>query len=166
MWFGAIDGTEETIIGIEKGVAKCRTIRWFPEDQRWDKKQIATLQGVPWASVNGSKGDHISVKVNGDGAPAIPMQANLEGEVGILFEEDVDTPTRPNQSGSKRLDSIEFHVGKPLIQKYGWTGQCPACQKDEAHSEAGWSYVRAIGHRPFEGVQRTDHRSHDARCYR
>ena len=39
IWLGAIDGTEESIIGIEKGAAKCRTIRRFPEEQRRGKKQ-------------------------------------------------------------------------------------------------------------------------------
>ena len=30
--------TEEVLVGTTKGVVKCRTVRRFPEEQRWDYK--------------------------------------------------------------------------------------------------------------------------------
>ena len=103
IWLGVIDRIEETIIGTEKGVVKCRTIGRFPEKQRWDKDRITALQGAPWSTVNGIKGDHIPVEINDDGVPTTPIQENVEGEAGIQFEEVVEMPTRPIPSGNKKL---------------------------------------------------------------
>ena len=45
---GIIDRTEEVLIGTERGVVKCRTVKRLPENQKWDAELVSKMQGVVW----------------------------------------------------------------------------------------------------------------------
>ena len=47
VWLGIFERTEETIIGTERGIIKCRIVKRFPEDQRWDPEMIHQLRAPP-----------------------------------------------------------------------------------------------------------------------
>ena len=68
IWLGVVERTEESIIGTEKGIVKCRTVSRRPEDSRWDKDMVIGLQGSPRSPVPGIKGDHIPVEIKDDGS--------------------------------------------------------------------------------------------------
>ena len=46
IWLGVIDRTEETLIGTELGVMKCRTIKRRPEGQQWNNGAIPAMKGI------------------------------------------------------------------------------------------------------------------------
>lgn len=46
-------------------------------------------------------------------------------------------PSTPGTSGYKGLGTIGFHIKKPMVQQYGYTDGCPACQKLHGMSQ-GW----------------------------
>ena len=45
VWLGVTDRTDETRIGTESGVVKCRTITRRPEGQQWDGDAIKKVKG-------------------------------------------------------------------------------------------------------------------------
>lgn len=145
VWLGILERTEETIIGTERGTVKCRTVNRFPEDRRWDPEMINQLRGFPWATVNDAKGDHIPVEINEDGVPTTPVQENEDCEAEIQFEEDVDMPKRPNGLSNKEMGAAEFHIRKPVIQKYRYAKDCPACQRMHNIARQGGNMFGRLG---------------------
>ena len=67
VWLGTIERTEETIIGTRYGVVKCRTVSGLPSNERWGRRMVLGMDGVPWETVVGRKGTHIPVEINEDG---------------------------------------------------------------------------------------------------
>ena len=99
VWLGALERTEESIIGIERGVVKCRTVNRLPEDNRWDREMVLKMQGHPWCPVPGIKGDHIPVEITDDGNPITIEEEIEEKEAEVTFEEEPPLPSRPTTSG-------------------------------------------------------------------
>ena len=56
----------ENLVGTEKGVIKCRTVRRMPEEQRWNKELVPNMKGSPWEPVPGVRGEHVLVETNED----------------------------------------------------------------------------------------------------
>ena len=48
VFLGVKGSTGEIIIGTEKGVWVTRTVRRKPEEERWDRRNIDKIVGVPW----------------------------------------------------------------------------------------------------------------------
>lgn len=137
IWLGVIERTEESIIGTEKGIIKCRIVNRLPEDQRWDKQRVLSMRGSPWSPVPSAKGDHILVEIKGTGEPTTPEEETIDTQEEITFEEETNMPNAPSTSGCKGSGIIEFHIKKPMVQKYGYTDGCPACQKLKGISRDG-----------------------------
>ena len=102
IWLGIVERTQETIVGTERGIVKCRTVKRFPEEQRWDGQLAMKIQGVPWAIVNGVKGDYIPVAISEQGIPTTPAQDADDMEPMVQREEDVSMP--------KRSDRVSGHT--------------------------------------------------------
>ena len=145
IWLGVIERTEETIIGTDMGIVKCRTINRLPEDQRWNKSMILSMKGTPWAPVPKVKGDHIPVEIKKDGSSTNPEEENGTEELEIAFEKDIDLPSKPQTSGYKGAGMKEFHIKKPMVQKYGYTDGCAACQKLRDMSQGGRPMTGRLG---------------------
>ena len=144
-WLGVIERTEETIIGTKDGIVKCRTVNRILEDQRWNRDLLLGIKGTPWMPVPRVKGDHIPVEIKEDGSSTTPEEENIETGPEITFEEDVDMPNKPRTVGYKGAGMTEFHIKKPMVQKYGHIDSCPACQKLRNMSEGGRSLIGRLG---------------------
>lgn len=48
LWLGTIERTEETIIGTQAGVVKCRTVNRLSDKDQWNAELVTNMQGVPW----------------------------------------------------------------------------------------------------------------------
>ena len=129
VWLGVIERTEESLIGTEKGVVKCRTVNRMLEKQTWNRELILKMRGDPWSPIPGIKGDHVPVEIKDDGSPTTIEEETTEKDPEVMFEEEPALPSKPTTSGYKGAGTKEFHVKKPMIQKYGYTEGCPACQK-------------------------------------
>ena len=67
----------------------------IPRKPKWDHELVSKFQALPWATVNGVRGDHIPVEINSEGIPTKPTQEKKEEEPELQFEEDVDMSKRP-----------------------------------------------------------------------
>ena len=67
VWLGTVERTEETLIGITRGIIKCRSVNRLPDDERWSYKCVTEMQGVPWELVPGRLGQHIPVEIGREG---------------------------------------------------------------------------------------------------
>ena len=106
---------------------------------------MKSIKGTPWAFAPKAKGDHIPVEIKGDGSPTNPEGENVKDEPEITLEEDPNTSSKPEMSGYKGSGTIEFHIKKPMIQKYGYTDGCPACQKMRNMAQGGQSLSGRLG---------------------
>ena len=88
------------------------------------------------ASAKKSKGDDIPVEIRDDGNPTTIEEETEDKDAEITFEEEPQLLSRPSTSGYKGAGTKEFHVKKPMVQKYGYIEGCPACQKLRSKSKA------------------------------
>lgn len=145
LWLGVIERTQETLIGTEKGVVKCRTVNRLLEDQRWNKERVKSMRGCPWIPVPGVKGDHIFVETREDGTASTPQEECVDKAPIIIFEEEPRMPTKLTTAGYKESGSQEFHVTQQMIQKYGYTEGCPACGKIQNNLQEGIIAAKKLG---------------------
>ena len=117
IWLGTIERIEETLIGTERGVIKCRTVSRLPGNERWNTKLAFDMQGVPWEPVPGRAGQHIPVEIDHNG------QAMDETEENILHKRD--DVVEDEQEYHNKTHSL--HISRKAINRYGTTEGCPAC---------------------------------------
>ena len=145
IWMGVIERTQETIIGTHQGVVKRRIVNRLPEDQRWSKDLLRNVRGTPWAPIPKARGDHILVEVRSDGTPTTFEDENTNDDLEVTFEEDIKAPSKPDTSGFKGVGMTEFHIKKPMVQKYGYIDGCQACPKLRNMSKGGQSLTGSLG---------------------
>lgn len=145
VWLGVIERTEESTIGTNNGIVKCRTINRLPENQRWDKEKVLNLKGSPWSPVQNAKGDHTLVEIKDIGEPTATEGETMEKQEEIRFEEEPNMSNAPTSSGYKGAGTIEFHIKMPMAQKYGYTEGCPACQKLKGKTQDGRAPTGRLG---------------------
>ena len=67
IWFGTIERTEESFVGITSWVIKCRIVSRLTEEDRWSKELVLNMQGVPWEPAPSRQGQHIPVEIKETG---------------------------------------------------------------------------------------------------
>ena len=123
IWLGTIERTEETFIGIARGVVKCRTLNKFSTDDMWDKDMVLGMQGVSWEPLFGKKIAHIPVEVNGNG-----HETDVGDETNKMFDNDDEG----EEAGIKLRGGLDkLHTSRKAVNKYGPTKGCPACKEIE-----------------------------------
>ena len=55
IWLGINERIEETLVGTERGVIKCRTASRVCSDEAWDKELLMKVKGMFWNPVQGEK---------------------------------------------------------------------------------------------------------------
>ena len=123
IWLGINERTEESFIGTNKGVVKCRIVNRLTEDKCWNLEFILSIKGMPWEPVPGRDNMHVPTSID-DSGNAIEEEDGERQEPIPLDEEAVERPTL--RGGQDR-----FHVSRKAIAKYGATGGCPACVQIE-----------------------------------
>ena len=145
LWLGVMERTEETLIGTNRGVVKCRIVNRLPQDQRWSKSRVMEMKGCPWMPVPGVKSDHIPVEIRDDGSPSTQQEECADRGPMITFEEEPRMPTKPSTSGRKEAGMQEFHITQQMIQKYGYTEGCSACEKIQSNVNQGITAAKKLG---------------------
>lgn len=119
LWFGTIERTEETIIGTQRGVIKCRIVSRLAEGDRWNKEMINGMPGLPWQPVPNRHGQHI------------PVEIDENGEVPGEVEENEKPPKEDTGVDEEDLGYQKkvhgLHVSRKAIANYGVIEGCPAC---------------------------------------
>ena len=145
IWLGVLERTEEAIIGTAQGIVKCRIVNRLREDQRWNKTLLKNMKGTPWSPVPKVKGDHIPVEIKEDGNPTTIEEETVEKEAEVNFEEEPKSKSTPSTSGYKEAGVTEFHIKKPMVQKYGYIDGCPACQRLKGLGKDGQTPTGRLG---------------------
>ena len=122
IWLSTIERIEETIIGIEHGVTKCRTINRLSNEERWQKELVNNMKGVPWEFVPGRRGQHIPVEIQPDGRIFDEHEEN-QLVLGGGGEEVIDEADEIDLRSKVHL----IHISRTAITKYGPIEGCPAC---------------------------------------
>ena len=111
-------GIEETSIGTTMGVIKCRTVNRLQGNDRWNRRLVLDMQGIPWEPVPGKPGQHIPVEIGQDG------QTMDDAEESMLpKKDDVDEGEQEMEYQHK---THSLHISRTAINKYGTTEGCPA----------------------------------------
>ena len=124
IWLGTNARTEETFVGTEKGVVKCRTVQRLPEASRWDPRLATEMVGTTWKPVPGHQSDHVPVEIKADGSPT--KATDEEGA-------HVETNRIPTEEGDRKDPEIkksnvtDIRVSHKDLVKLGVTPGCPAC---------------------------------------
>ena len=124
VFLGVKGSTGEIIVGNEKGVWVTRTVRRKPEEERWDRKNIEKIVGVPWRKNDQDK--------NTDGEA-------MKGEVRIM---DKEYRERMQMEGHEETVPRRVYIKKDDLETFGYTVGCPGCisilkgTARQAHSEA------------------------------
>ena len=63
VWLGTIERTDEVLIGLARGVVKCRIVNRSTPADRWNKDVILGMQGTPWEPIPGRRITHIHVEI-------------------------------------------------------------------------------------------------------
>ena len=119
IWLGINERTEETLVGTEKGVIKCRTISRFSQDDAWDKELLLRMKGVPWNPVPGRDDIRVPVDITDNGG-VVDEDDDIQSELG---DDEHDEETRPILRGGPH----RLHVSRKAVAKYGTTEGCAAC---------------------------------------
>ena len=120
IWLGVNERTEETLVGTERGIIKCRTVSRLNGEEAWDKELLLKMKGLLWRPVPGREDMRIPVEISVD-----------EGAVG----DDDDNHVQTEHDDDDRDDTIptfrggphSFHVSRKAVMKYGTTEGCAAC---------------------------------------
>ena len=120
IWLGVIARTQETLIGTDVGVVKCRTVNRLPDNERWNAKQVLCMKGAPWEPVPGKADRRVPVAIDSRGNGVQPTD---EDEVQ---EHDPEIGCEGHEV-QLRGGPDKLHVSKTAIEAYGPTEGCPAC---------------------------------------
>ena len=63
IWLALRMRSDESIVGTPSGVIKAKTVRRFPQDQRWCADEVLNMRGVPSSPMLGA-GDQILIEAN------------------------------------------------------------------------------------------------------
>ena len=66
IWIGHPRDTPESLVGTDHGVVRAYTIKRLPEDERWNKEKIKSMQGNPQQPDTGRPGQKIPIRVGFD----------------------------------------------------------------------------------------------------
>ena len=105
VWLGMREESNESIIGTRHGCIKVRSFKRKPESDRWQKEDIATMQGVPWE--------------------VIPGHPERELKSRVMFEE-TETIEQVPEAAPEQLRRL--YIKKADVKKYGATVDCPGCR--------------------------------------
>ena len=108
VYLGIIEESLELYVGTKEGIIKVRTFARRGEADRWRKKEIEEMVGVPWEPVPGRGMNEVKSKVHiaGKGAGEdIIEEPQLRGAIPRRMRFDADD-----------------------LQKYGYTLGCPGCR--------------------------------------
>ena len=125
IWLGINGRTQEVIIGTERGVVKCRTVKRLPEGKCWDPSLLNKMQGTTWQPVPHYKSDHIPVEIDENG-----VKADRDEE----DQDRVDYEVIPLEEGEQKTVKIraspvtDIRVTHKDLDKYGCLLGCPACE--------------------------------------
>ncbi len=109
IWLGIRDESNEVYVGTKNGVVIARSIMRKPGPDKWDKKQLDEMQGLPWEPIPG-KGER----------QALPMA------IEIWPERDVRVPPAVVVTGGPT--PRETYIGKRQLGKHGFTPGCAGCK--------------------------------------
>ena len=119
VWLGIGERMEETSIGIEFGVVKCRTVDRLKEEDGWNKHNVLGMIGTPWELVPGRNGQDIPVDVADDGNCMGSDSENEETENKVISDENDEPDFK---------ESIDkFHLSRKAVREFGETAGCAAC---------------------------------------
>ena len=112
MWLGRCRDSNEAVIGTSEGVIKAHTTkRQSPEDQ-WKASKIAQIRGTPQQPNPNKQGLTIPIQIRFDTTP----------------------DAQPNHSMDARKETAprRMMITKDMLDQYGYTEGCEACQKKRA----------------------------------
>ena len=93
-------------------------INRFTTEERWSREAIQNMKETTWEPVLGVDGQHVPVDIDESGTTQWDGQDTKEAEI---IDDEIEQGTQPKISHDK------LHVSRKVIQKYGPTEGCPAC---------------------------------------
>ena len=138
IFLGVKGSTGEMIIGDERGVWRTRTIRRKPEGERWSRKNLDKIGGVPWKMTKAGDGDGEELKT----------------EVTIMDKEYRERARLEEHEAVPR----KVYIAKEDLEVHGYTVGCPGCKSvlrgttRQAHTEA----CRRRMEKELEGTEKAD----------
>ena len=109
VFLGVKGSTGEVIVGNEKGVWVTRAVRRKPEEERWDRKNIEKIVGVPWRKNEEDK--------NADGEA-------MRGEVRVM---DKESRERRQAEDEHVTMPRRVYIMKDDLETHGYMVGCPGC---------------------------------------
>ena len=125
-WLGLIFRTDESLIGTDKGVVRCRDFRRLSEEKQYDAEGLLSVCGTPQRPVPTRNIRYVPT--------SIAREANEEeGDVEDVQEvaADVDVRVEPVQDIRARAADEEFQSMRILkrdVLQYGATIGCKASE--------------------------------------
>ena len=120
VYLAANDGTEESLIGIDRGVVKCRPLNILNREEKRSQEAALRMRGTIWKPAPGSDNQHVPVDTDDTG-------------IARADKDDNKQPTEPSDDeGIPEVQPImsrdKLHISRNALQKYGPTDGCPACK--------------------------------------
>ena len=119
VYLGTNERTEESVIGIDRGVVKCRSINRLVKEDRWNKDIVLNMRGTTWEPVPGVDGDHVPVDIDEDG---FAQHENHDRQPSEAIDDECTQEVQP------RINHDKLFVSRKAVQKYGPIDGCPACK--------------------------------------
>ena len=108
VYLGIIEDSSELYIGTKDGVIKVRTFARRGEEDRWRRKEIDDMIGVPWEPIPGQGVREVKSKVH---------------IAGVGAGEDIIEEPQIRGATPRRI-----RIDEDDLQKYGYTLGCPGCK--------------------------------------
>ena len=118
IWLGANERTEETIIGTNVGVVKCRTIQRKPEGSQWNAAQLMETKGSAQQLVLGLATDKIPTAITGEDKRLVKPRTYAQEKPRCI----PDKPATGMTSAARALK-----IFKKDVEKYDPTLGCREC---------------------------------------
>ena len=115
VFLGLTDRSDEILVHCSEGVRKARTIRRKPEEERWQKEAVLSVQGTPLQPNPGVNDVRIHTCMN----PGVA----IEGTIGEPVTRD---EVRKELGETRRFQLLRTDVRK-AAEKIGFTKDCPGC---------------------------------------
>ncbi len=126
IFVGVIARTGENIIIDKHGDAlRCRTIRRVPAEDQWNREMIMSIKGTPRVPAPSRKRpEAIEARLVDEAAEEAPGEARAPRRARELTESERLPETRVRDAD---IDMRRFRIGDRLLDKYGYTEGCHAC---------------------------------------
>ena len=151
IWLGLRIKGDTSIIGTPNGVIKAKSVRRFPENQRWCAEEVLNIRGVPSNPVVGAAGDHISIEANGT------RRAELGEDERVPAQDREECDTRTTVAAPDPT-VWRMYKARSHIREHGATEECPGCKGIETgrsvpHNQKCWVRTRMRVEQNEDGLE-------------